>query len=198
MEEIEKAMGGLEVSRSTASNNHWAKSKCDWVRRHRAPSLRIPRGPRPWVLVIGENGDNAVAAALAVAIQLVVYGVQPGSGAKGDYEERRLPGGTIVLIAMGWNRLVKDTVKAYSYNLHAAVSLDVPNILSKCGPCVTFRNALGTTMKISGKRGLKISAAHHRAPSDNEHYRAGAISSPGMAEEEARPHAYMRDGCATS
>ena len=90
-----------------------------------------------------------------------------------------------MLIAMGWNRLVIDTVNAY--NLHATVSLDVPNILSKSGPCVTFRNALDCTMKISGKRGLKISATHHRAPSDHEHYKA--ITSCGMTEGEARPHA---------
>ena len=181
VEALGKAMGGLGIVRSVASNNNnWAKKRYDRVCQHRAPSL--PKDP--WVLAIGENGDNDVAAALAVAIHLAAYVVEPST--KENYAKRHLPGGTIMLIAMGWSRLVKDTVKAY--NLHATVSLDVPNILSiKSGPCVTFRNALDCTMKISGKRGLKISATHHRAPSDHEHYKA--INSPGMAEEEARPHA---------
>ena len=80
-------------------------------------------------MVLTPNGCNLLSGALSTAIELVVYGdEEEGKDGAKAYELRRLPGSTLLLVALGWNRLVQAEVALH--NLTAVHARHSPNVFA--------------------------------------------------------------------
>ena len=177
---LEVNLIGINPAGNTIANNKWSNRKYDWVRAHRAPHLP----DKPWSLCTCPRGITLCASALCIAIQLVVYGTKVED--KSDlYDRRRLPGPTLLLIALGWNRLVQAAMK--TNNLVNTALVNISSLLAKDGPFIIFRNSLNTEMMKSAAANLAIVSKGHRCPTPDEHDKI--LASAAMDINHPRGHA---------
>ena len=177
-----RAMAGTSLSKSTDQNTSWAKEKYDFVVKNRAKHL--PKDP--WELATHPDKEKEVATALAVAIQLVVSGNEVDTDQK-KYSARRFPWKTLLLIAQGWGRLIREAKRRKEM-----ASSDVSNqgdefqsLLSTTGPYAAFRGALDKAMK-NNKNVKGKMKGHHKIPTAREHY--DVLECPLMSMEYAHTH----------
>lgn len=178
LDDLAQKMSGLKEVKNTVNNDSWARRKYEFVRAHRAP----PLPEDPWALILKDNGCNLVSGALSVAIELVVYSDElPSDGVVNmggkSFDQRRLPGSTLMLIAMGWNRILRSVVA--KHNLTAVQEVDFGSLLTKGGNFSKFYNALNAQMIISTAKKIKVGVNHHVAPSDEQHEKV--LDSEAMA-----------------